>query len=265
MIEDRRAARHGRPAALRHAGGPGRPRPVLPPPRRRCPQGARPVLRRRHQASSPTSSTPTSPRPSWPWTSRTTPSPRRRSSKAPKDAAEDPRFHYLLARAFSAEDRAGSDKELAEALKINPRHVDSLLLQADHLIDSERYAEAAQGPQAGPRGQSARAAGLGLPGGAGPPRGTTATGEAAARQVGPGALGRRTPRSTTSSAASSRRSTASPRGRPTRSGRSSSTPTTCPPRSSSARTCCGSATRPRAGSSPTRSSPRMAITWSPTT
>src|SRR5262249_44663451 len=29
------------------------------------------------------------------------------------------------------------------ALKINPRHVDSLLLRADSLIDSERYAEAA--------------------------------------------------------------------------------------------------------------------------
>ena len=27
--------------------------------------------------------------------------------KAPKAAAEDPRFHYLLARAYSAEDRAG--------------------------------------------------------------------------------------------------------------------------------------------------------------
>jgi tetratricopeptide (TPR) repeat protein len=64
--------------------------------------------------------------------------------KAPKDAALDPRFHYLLAKALSAEDRAGAVKELAEALKINPRHVDSLLLQADHLIDSEKYAEAAQ-------------------------------------------------------------------------------------------------------------------------
>ena len=49
--------------------------------------------------------------------------------KAPKDAAEDPRFHYLLARAFSDDDRARSAKALAEALKINPRHVDSLLLQ----------------------------------------------------------------------------------------------------------------------------------------
>ena len=36
----------------------------------------------------------------------------------------------------------GSDKALAEALKINPHHVDSLLLQVDHLIDAERYAEA---------------------------------------------------------------------------------------------------------------------------
>ena len=64
--------------------------------------------------------------------------------KAPKAASQDPRFHYLLARALSAEDRAGSAKALAEALKINPRHVDSLLLQADQLIDGERYAEAEQ-------------------------------------------------------------------------------------------------------------------------
>jgi tetratricopeptide (TPR) repeat protein len=62
--------------------------------------------------------------------------------KAPKAATEDPRFHYLLARAFSADNRTGSDKALADALKINPHHADSLLLQADHLIDSERYAEA---------------------------------------------------------------------------------------------------------------------------
>lgn len=63
--------------------------------------------------------------------------------KAPKEAALDPRFHYLLAQALSDGDRALAAKELAEALKINPRHVDSLLLQADHLIDSEKYAEAA--------------------------------------------------------------------------------------------------------------------------
>src|SRR4051794_40798273 len=64
--------------------------------------------------------------------------------KAPKDAAEDPRFHYLLARALSDEDRAGSARALAEALKINPKHVDSLLLQADHRIDSEKYDEAGE-------------------------------------------------------------------------------------------------------------------------
>jgi tetratricopeptide (TPR) repeat protein len=64
--------------------------------------------------------------------------------KAPKDAADDPRYHYLLASAYSPEDRNGSDKELAAALKLNPRHVDSLLLLADHLVDSEKYDEAAK-------------------------------------------------------------------------------------------------------------------------
>jgi tetratricopeptide (TPR) repeat protein len=64
--------------------------------------------------------------------------------KAPKDAAESPRYHYLLALAFSADDRARSLKELTAALKINPRHADSLLLQADHLIDAEGYEDAAK-------------------------------------------------------------------------------------------------------------------------
>ncbi len=62
--------------------------------------------------------------------------------KAPKTAAEEPGYHYLLARAFSNDDRARSEKALAEALKINPNHIDSLLLQADHQIDGERYDEA---------------------------------------------------------------------------------------------------------------------------
>ncbi len=63
-------------------------------------------------------------------------------AKAPKDAAIDPRFQLLLARAFTDSDRARSDKALNEAIKINPSHVDSLLLQADHLIDDEKYADA---------------------------------------------------------------------------------------------------------------------------
>ncbi len=62
--------------------------------------------------------------------------------KAPKGAAEDPRYHYLLACAFSDDDRARSDEAIEAALKINPRHVDSLLLRADHLIDAEKYDEA---------------------------------------------------------------------------------------------------------------------------
>lgn len=62
--------------------------------------------------------------------------------KAPKDAAEDPRYHYLLARAYSDDDRGRSEKALNDALKINPHHAESLLLRADHQIDGERYNEA---------------------------------------------------------------------------------------------------------------------------
>jgi tetratricopeptide (TPR) repeat protein len=62
--------------------------------------------------------------------------------KAPKEAGEDPQLHYLLARAYANEDRAGSARELAEALKINPRHLDGLLLRVDEEIDSEAYQEA---------------------------------------------------------------------------------------------------------------------------
>jgi tetratricopeptide (TPR) repeat protein len=62
--------------------------------------------------------------------------------KAPKAAAVDPRFHCLMARALANDDRPGAAKELTEALKINPKHVDSLLLVADELIDRESYPEA---------------------------------------------------------------------------------------------------------------------------
>ena len=65
-------------------------------------------------------------------------------AKAPKAAAEDSKYHYLLARAFSDDDRARSEKALDEALKINPRHVDSLLLRAGHRIDDERYSDASE-------------------------------------------------------------------------------------------------------------------------
>jgi tetratricopeptide (TPR) repeat protein len=62
--------------------------------------------------------------------------------KAPKDASEDPYFHYLLARAYSYGDREASTKALEEALKLNPKHADSLLLRAEQLISSEKYADA---------------------------------------------------------------------------------------------------------------------------
>jgi tetratricopeptide (TPR) repeat protein len=64
--------------------------------------------------------------------------------KAPRETALDPRFHYLLARALAPEDRAGTARALSEALQINPRHADSLLLQVEQLIDGERYPEAEQ-------------------------------------------------------------------------------------------------------------------------
>jgi tetratricopeptide (TPR) repeat protein len=62
--------------------------------------------------------------------------------KAPKHAQEDPQFHYLMARALSVDDRAGCAKSLDLALKINPRHCDSLLLRADQMIDAEQYPKA---------------------------------------------------------------------------------------------------------------------------
>jgi len=63
--------------------------------------------------------------------------------KAPKEAAADPRYHFLMALAFGG-DRAQVARSLDEALRINPRHVDSLLLKIDGLVDSERYADAAK-------------------------------------------------------------------------------------------------------------------------
>lgn len=62
--------------------------------------------------------------------------------KAPKTAAQDPYFHFLLARAFAEDDRERTTKAIADALALNPRHVESLLFQADHLIDAEKYADA---------------------------------------------------------------------------------------------------------------------------
>jgi tetratricopeptide (TPR) repeat protein len=58
---------------------------------------------------------------------------------APKEAAKDPQFHYLVARAYAPDDAARAEAALNAALDINPRHVDSLLMRADRLVDAEQY------------------------------------------------------------------------------------------------------------------------------
>lgn len=55
-----------------------------------------------------------------------------------------PDYHYLLARAFSADDRERATGALQEALELNPRHAPSLLMVAERLIDGEQYDEAHQ-------------------------------------------------------------------------------------------------------------------------
>jgi tetratricopeptide (TPR) repeat protein len=58
---------------------------------------------------------------------------------APRVAQKDPRYHFLLARAYAPDDPLRTEAALKEALEINPRHVDSLLLRVDRLIDAEEY------------------------------------------------------------------------------------------------------------------------------
>jgi len=55
---------------------------------------------------------------------------------------DDPDMECGLAQAFESGDREQMLKALDAALAINPRHVPSLLLLVDHLIDGEQYDEA---------------------------------------------------------------------------------------------------------------------------
>lgn len=58
--------------------------------------------------------------------------------EAAKRLPDDPDIHLGLARAYASDsDRATA--ALKRALELNPRHVDSLLFQADNLIDREDY------------------------------------------------------------------------------------------------------------------------------
>ncbi len=54
----------------------------------------------------------------------------------------DPQIAYLTARAWSPSDAKRADAALRRALDLNPRHVPSLLMQANEWIDRERYDQA---------------------------------------------------------------------------------------------------------------------------
>ncbi|MFN3192195.1 MAG: tetratricopeptide repeat protein [Aureliella sp.] len=54
----------------------------------------------------------------------------------------DPYIAYLLAKAWAPSDPSKATTYLQAALDLNPRHIPSLLLNAEELIDAERYADA---------------------------------------------------------------------------------------------------------------------------
>ena len=62
--------------------------------------------------------------------------------QAAKLDPEDPAVHYGLARAYAPNEPELAEASLNRALALNPRHVPSLLLTADHLVDEEKYDEA---------------------------------------------------------------------------------------------------------------------------
>ena len=52
---------------------------------------------------------------------------------------EDPQISYLLAKAWASSDAEKATKYLQAAVDLNPKHIDSLLMQAENFIDSEAY------------------------------------------------------------------------------------------------------------------------------
>ncbi len=59
--------------------------------------------------------------------------------QAKEIAPDDPYVHYLDARAWETTDGEKSQASLIQSLTINPKHVPSLLMKADGLIDRELY------------------------------------------------------------------------------------------------------------------------------
>ncbi len=64
-------------------------------------------------------------------------------TKAIELRPEDPKLRVLLARAWAPSDADNASAALSSALKINPRQVDALLMQAEESIDAEQF-EAAE-------------------------------------------------------------------------------------------------------------------------
>ncbi len=55
---------------------------------------------------------------------------------------EDPQIHFLLSKGWGPSDSERASEQLNAALKLNPKHIDSLLMAAENLVDSESYDEA---------------------------------------------------------------------------------------------------------------------------
>ena len=131
------------PPAVRHGRGAGRPRPVLPGPGGRRPEGARPVLRRRHQAPARPGRRPPRHRRAGPRQAGRRPGrlhpgegPQGRRRGPPLSLPAGPRLLRRRPRPLREGGGRGPQDQ--------PRHVDSLLLLAEHRIDDERYAEAGE-------------------------------------------------------------------------------------------------------------------------
>lgn len=63
-------------------------------------------------------------------------------SRAAELRPEDPQIHFLLAKAWASSDSEKATKFLQAAIDLNPKHIDSLLMQAENFIDSEAYGDA---------------------------------------------------------------------------------------------------------------------------
>ena len=63
-------------------------------------------------------------------------------SNALKRQEDNPDIHLGLARAFASSDAKQANAHLQAALKINPRHIESLLMIVDNHVDAELYDEA---------------------------------------------------------------------------------------------------------------------------